>query len=36
MVFMKKLTPFRHKKYHGCYEDFCILIIFVIQAFVMQ
>ena len=32
MVFMKKSTPFRHKRYHGRYEYFYTVILFVIQA----
>ena len=37
MVFMKKSTTFRHKRYHGCFVmKPCIIIIFVIQAFVLQ
>ena len=36
MIFIKKSTPFRHKRYHGCYECFYKVILFVIQASVMQ
>ena len=36
LVFTIKLTSFRHTKYHDCYEYFCEVIIFVIQAFVMK
>ena len=32
----KYSTPFRHKKYHGCYENFYKVILIVIQAFMMQ
>ena len=32
----KKSTPFCYKKYHGCYEYFYKVILFVIQASVMQ
>ena len=36
MMFIKKSTPFRYKRYHGCYEDFYTVIMFVTQASVMQ
>ena len=36
MVFLKRLTPFRHKRYHDCYEFIYTEILFVIQASVMQ
>ena len=32
----KKATPFRHKRYHGCYEYLYKVILFVVQASVMQ
>ena len=35
LVFMKTSTPFRHTRYHGCYEDSYNVIILVIQAFMM-
>ena len=35
MVFIKKSTPFRYKRYQGCYEYFYTVRLFVIQTSVM-
>ena len=35
-VHEKKSRPFHNYIHHGCYEDFYMIIIFVVQAFVIQ